>query len=128
MMLMNVKKDLTNVALMNFVKIQTDHTGACAKMVFGLILTESALIKIIKNIGAMRLAHFKGGNATCSDYDECTNGIYYYSEHNTNQLNNNFDSWPPQVRWSKTGQCVESVLVKVGTGSRSTVLNIISGL
>ena len=46
---------------------------------------------------SMRLEHFKGGNTTCSDYDECANGIYYYSEHNTNQLNNNFDSWPPQV-------------------------------
>ena len=72
-----------------------------------------------RNMGAMRLEHFKGGNTTCSDYDECANGIYYYSEHNTNQLNNNFDSWPPQVR---------SGTNKVWIGSRSSVLKIISGL
>ena len=55
---MNVKKVSTNVAQMNFVKIQTDHTGACAKMVFGLILTESAPIMINENIGSTRLEHF----------------------------------------------------------------------
>ena len=55
---MNAKKVLTNVAQMNFVKIQTDHTGACAKMVSGLILTESAPIIISENIGFTRLEHF----------------------------------------------------------------------
>ena len=53
------------------------------------------------------LEHFKGGNTTCGDYDECTNGIYYYSEHNPNQLNNNFDSWPPQV---KLPQSIKEIL------------------
>ena len=39
---MNVKKVSMNVAQMNFVKIQTDHTGACVRMGFGSILKENA--------------------------------------------------------------------------------------
>ena len=55
---MNVKKVSTNVAQMNFVKIQTDHIGACAKMVSGSILTVSAQIINHENIVYTRLEHF----------------------------------------------------------------------